>query len=121
MAEPIPEQSSPSFPAPVRIDGYFAWSWRLFRACFWRLATVFVAGVAIAALLHLGVVIFMLEVLETGRTVQALAVSFAMQVTLSAVAGTAGIEWVDGVARRSPVRRAVRAGGRWLLRGASRR
>lgn len=88
MDEPLPEQSPPSFPAPVRIDGYFAWSWRLFRACFWRLATVFVAGVAIAALLHLGIVIFMLEVLETGRTVQALAVSFATQVTLSAVAGT---------------------------------
>ena len=87
MTEPIPEQSPP-FPAPVRIDGYFAWSWRLFRTCSLRLATVFVAGVAVAALLHLGIVILMLEVLDTGRTVQALAVSFAAQVTLSAVAGT---------------------------------
>lgn len=87
MAEPLPEQSPP-FPAPVRIDGYFAWSWRLFRACFWRLATVFVGGVAAAALLHLGIVVFMREVLETGRTVQALAVTFATLVTLSAVAGT---------------------------------
>lgn len=87
MTEPIPEQPA-QFPAPVRIDGYFAWTWRLFRACFWRLATVFVAGVAIAALVHLGIVVFMREVLETGQTVQALAVSFAAQVTLSAVAGT---------------------------------
>lgn len=82
-----PLEPSP-FPAPVRIDGYFAWTSRLFRACFGRLVTVFVAGVAIAALLHLGIVLFMLEVLDTGRTVQALAVSFAAQVTLSAVAGT---------------------------------
>ena len=87
MSEAPPEQSA-SFPAPVRIDGYFAWSWRLFRACFWRLATVFVASVAIASLVHLGIVLFMLEILDTGRTVQALAVSFAAQVSLSAVAGT---------------------------------
>lgn len=87
MSEAAPEPSTP-FPAPVRMDGYLAWSWRLFRACFWRLATLFVAGVAVAALLHFGIVILMLEVLETGRTVQALAVSFAAQVTLSAVSGT---------------------------------
>lgn len=87
MSEAPPEQPS-SFPAPVRIDGYFAWTWRLFRACFWRLVTVFVAAVVVASLVHLGIVLLMLEVLETGRTVQTLAVSFAAQVSLSAVAGT---------------------------------
>lgn len=80
-------QASP-FPAPVRLDGYFAWTWRLFRACFWRLITVFVAGVAAALLLHFGVVIFMLEVLEVGDSVEALAISFASQVMLSTVVGT---------------------------------
>jgi hypothetical protein len=72
----------------VRLDGYFAWAWRLFRATFWRLATVFVAGVAAAALLHFGIVVGMVEVLEVRQTVEALAVSFAAQVTLSTVAGT---------------------------------
>lgn len=87
MSQAPPEPERP-FPAPVRIDGYFAWTSRLFRAGFLSLATVFVAGVAIAALAHLGIVLFMLEVLHTGRTVQALAVSFAAQVTLSTIAGT---------------------------------
>lgn len=87
MAEAAPAQPRP-FPSAVRIDGYFAWTWRLFRACFWRLATVFVAGVTMASLLHLGIVLFMLEVLNTGETVESLAISLAAQVTLSAVAGT---------------------------------
>lgn len=87
MPEATPGQG-PGFPAPIRIDGYFAWTWRLFRSCFWRLATIFVAGVVVASVVHLGIVILMLEVFHTGQTVQALAVSFAAQVTLSAVAGT---------------------------------
>lgn len=87
MGDPIPDRSG-AFPAPVRLDGYFAWTWRSVRACSGRLLTLYVAGVAAALLLHFGVVVFMLEVLEVGETVEALAVSFAAQVTLSTVIGS---------------------------------
>lgn len=87
MSEPEPERTRP-FPAPVRMDGYLAWTWRLFRACGLRLAPLYVAGVATVLLLHFGVVVFMLEVLEVAESVEALAASFAAQVTFSTVGGT---------------------------------
>lgn len=87
MSEAAPGPSS-SFPAPVRIDGYFAWTWRLFRASFLRLAPVFLGGAVLAGLLYVGVVVFMIAILDVGAGVEALAVAFAAQVLLATVFGT---------------------------------
>lgn len=84
---PAPERA-PSFPAPVRIDGYFAWTWRLFRACFLRLAPLYLGGAALAGLLYVGIVVFMVAGLDAAASVEALAVAFAAQVMLSTVFGT---------------------------------
>lgn len=79
---------APTFPAPVRIDGYFAWTWRLFRGCFLRLAPLYLGGAAVAGLLYVGVVVFMVAGLDAAASVEALAVAFATQVMLSTVFGT---------------------------------
>jgi hypothetical protein len=81
-------EQSPPFPGPIRIDGYFAWTWRLFRACFLRLVTVFLGGVTVAALVFFGVTVFVVEVLNAGTTVEGLATRFALQVIVSTVCGT---------------------------------
>lgn len=78
-----------SFPAPVRIDGYFRWAWRLFRACFLSLGSIYVAGVVLTALAYYGVVrVFMIEILEVRPTIQVRAVAYATEITLLAVTGT---------------------------------
>ena len=87
MSEAPPEQSA-SFPAPVRIDGYFAWSWRLFVTTFPRLIAVFLGGAAAAGLLYVALVLVMVYVLDAAATVEARAVAFAAQVLLSSVFGT---------------------------------
>lgn len=87
MTETTPEQRA-SFPAPVRIDGYFAWTWRLFRGCFWRLAPVFVAGLVLVSLAYYYGILFMIRVLDVRRTINARAMAFAVEVTLLTVVGT---------------------------------
>ncbi len=87
MTDPTAE-GAPSFPAPIRIDGYFAWTWRLFRACFARLGPVFAAGVLVASLLDYGVIVLMVEVLDVRPTVEVRALAFAAEVLLLTLAGT---------------------------------
>lgn len=81
-------EHAPSFPTPVRLDGYFAWTWRLFRACFVRLVTVFVAGAAAAALVYIALVLFILYVLDAAANVEAQATVLAAQVLFFTVFGT---------------------------------
>ena len=89
MDDPAPApEPTPRFPAPVRTDGYFAWTWRLFRACLLRLAPLYLGGAAAAGLLYVGVVVFMVAGLDAAASVEALAVAFAAQVMLSTVFGT---------------------------------
>lgn len=88
MAEALPEQAR-SFPAPVRIDGYFAWTWRLFRASFLRLGSVFVAGLVLTSLAYYYFTVFLVDVLEVRATINARALAFAAEVTLSTVTGSA--------------------------------
>jgi hypothetical protein len=87
VTEPTDEQTG-TFPAPIRIDGYFAWTWRLFRACFLRLIAVFLGGAAAAGLLYISLVLVMVYGFEAAASVEALAVAFAAQVLLSTVAGS---------------------------------
>lgn len=86
MSEAEADPSSP-FPAPVRIDGYWAWTWKLFRACFLRLVTVFVAGIAFAALGYFGIVTVVAEVFDMRATPLGLAISFLVQVLLLTLVG----------------------------------
>lgn len=76
-----------AFPAPLRADGYLAWTWRLYTGSFVPLLLLFVAGGIVVRLLHLGVVIFMTEVLEAGGTVEGLAVSFAAAIVFASLGG----------------------------------
>lgn len=77
-----------ALPAPLRADGYLAWTWRLYTGSFVPLLLVFVAGGIVVRLLHLGAVIFMTEVLEAGRTVEGLAVSFAAAIVFASLGGS---------------------------------
>ncbi len=86
MSDPTAE--APSFPAPLRIDGYFAWTWRLFRATFPRLVTVFLGGVLAAAMVDYGLFRFMVGVLDVRPTIEMRALTFAVEVMLLTVAGT---------------------------------
>ncbi|MDQ3952916.1 MAG: hypothetical protein M3279_08155 [Actinomycetota bacterium] len=87
MSDPTTEGAR-SFPAPVRLDGYFAWTWRSFRACFARLGPVFAGGVVAASLLDYGVILFMVEVLDVRPTLEVRALAFAAEVLLLTIAGT---------------------------------
>ena len=87
MNDPIAE-GAPSFPAPVRLDGYFAWTWRLFRACFSRLVSVFLGGILAAALFDYGVIVFTVDVLDVRPTLEARALAYAFEVVLLTIAGT---------------------------------
>lgn len=96
-----------TFPAPVRIDGYLAWTWRLFRASFLRLAPVFAAGVLFAFVGYYAGVVLIVEGLEVDASVEALAVAFAARVMLSTIAGTllaaiAATVYLERLAGRSP-------------------
>ena len=86
MSDPTAEEA-PAFPAPVRIDGYFAWTWRLFRACFLRLVTVFLGGVLAASLLDYGAVRFVVDVLDVRPTLEVQALAYASEVMLLTIAG----------------------------------
>lgn len=88
MSDAVTEHTS-SFPAPVRIDGYFAWAWKLFRACFLSLGGVYVAGVVLTGLTYYVIVrVLMIDVLEVRQTVQVRAVAYATEITLTALTGT---------------------------------
>lgn len=88
MSDAATEQTS-SFPAPVRIDGYFAWTWRLFRACLLSLGSIYVAGVVLTGLAYYVIVrVVMIEVLEVRQTIQVQALEYATEITLSALTGT---------------------------------
>jgi hypothetical protein len=76
------------FPAPLRADGYLAWTWRLYARSFVPLFFVFVAGGIVVRLLHLAVIVFMTEVLQAAATVEALAISFAAAIVFTAIGGT---------------------------------
>lgn len=88
MDEALPAETSP-FPAPVRLDGYFAWTWRLFRACFWRLVLVFAAAAAGAWLVFVGLGFINLYILDA--TLEFVAVTVALQQLLSAVFGSVAV------------------------------
>lgn len=77
-----------TFPAPLRADGYLAWTWRLYAGSFVPLLLVFVAGGIVVRLLHLGVVVFMTEVMEAGGTVEGLAISFAAAIVFASLGGS---------------------------------
>ena len=87
MNHPTPE-GAPSFPAPVRLDGYFAWTWRLFRACLPRLVMVFLGGILAAALFDYAVIVFTVDVLDVRPTLEARALAYAFEVMLLTIAGT---------------------------------
>ncbi|HYO61540.1 MAG TPA: hypothetical protein VEU29_06550 [Actinomycetota bacterium] len=87
MSEPEGEQRRP-FPAPIRIEGFFAWTWRLFSACFLRLISVFLGGVGLATLLHFGVLLVIVVVFDLEGTVEGYALSLASQILLWTVIGT---------------------------------
>lgn len=79
---------TPSFPAPVRIDGYFAWTWRLFRACFARLAPVFAGGVLAASLLYYVLFVVAVDVLNVRRTLEFSALAVSAEIMVLTIAGT---------------------------------
>lgn len=82
-----PEEDA-GFPAPIRIDGYFAWTWRLFRACFLRLAPVFAAGLVLTSLAYYYAIVLVFEVVDVRRTINMRALAFAAEVMLSTIMGT---------------------------------
>lgn len=82
-----PDEISP-FPAPVRLDGYIGWAWRLFRSCFWRLIGLFMGGLVLAALLDMGVVYLIVEVFDGEGTVEGYATSLAARIVFWTVFGT---------------------------------
>jgi len=79
---------SGEFPAPIRIDGYFAWTWRLFRACGARLAPVFAGGLLATLLLYYAVIVLLVDVVDVRRTLEFRALAFAAEIMLLTVAGT---------------------------------
>ncbi len=86
---PDPETApSRAFPSPVGVEGYLAWTWRLFRHTFARLAMVFIGGVALVTIVHLAVIVFLTEVVDAEGTVEGLAVSLAARIILATVAGS---------------------------------
>jgi hypothetical protein len=87
VAEPRRDEA-PAFPAPVRGEGYARWTWSLFRGSCATLAPVFVGGVVLVRLIHLGVILLLTETLDAADTVGALAVSLAAGVLLATVAGS---------------------------------
>lgn len=87
MDEAAPSETSP-FPAPIRLDGYFAWTWRLFRASFVRLGIVYVGALIVSSLAYYYLLTFLIDGLDVRPTLNTRAAAFAAEVTVSTVTGT---------------------------------
>lgn len=69
------------------MDGYFAWTWRLFRACFARLAPVYLGAAALWGFVYVALVVFVIAELVQER-LEARALAFAALIMLAIVIGT---------------------------------
>ncbi|MDQ4124168.1 MAG: hypothetical protein M3134_01015 [Actinomycetota bacterium] len=75
------------FPAPLRTDGYVAWTWRLYKASFVPLFFVFFAGGVVVWLLQFGVRL-LTDAAGAETTVEGFAISLATVVVFSTVVGS---------------------------------